>query len=109
MLWDLNSKQITHAFKTNGSPCVATFSHSGDILAVGYSTGEIDFYDVSEWNLHPFQRIVNGNYQVLNIVFSDSDSKIAVSLIPIKPSREKIPMVSVFSSKSQPRKNISTV
>lgn len=87
MLWDLSSKQMTQAFKTNGSPCTATFSNSGEILAVGYYTGEIDFYDVTEWNLNHFQRIANGNYQVLNIVFSDSDGKIAVSLIPIKPSR----------------------
>jgi len=96
LLWDLNCSQIAFSIDISCVPTALKFSHSGDILVMGCSTGELVFYDVTGFSLTAFHQLLYPGYSVLCLQFSDSDGKLAVSLVPIRASREKAPYVEVL-------------
>ena len=88
-LWDLNKKELINMRNLEGKPSVVKFSTSGEMVGVGFHSGEIKLYDMSPTKeLVLFQRIANLNCSVLNMVFGASDKKIAISLFNQKVTRD---------------------
>lgn len=104
LIWDIASRDIVAAVDIKGSPSCLHFSHSGDMLVLGYDSGEVSLYDVAEASLVQFHQLMHSGSCVQSLQFSDSDSKLGISLTPIKINRDKIPSVSVYSVKGSMRR-----